>query len=484
MRNRLRTASILAFMTASAFLVNGYHPGAEDAEIYLPGVIRILHPLRFPRYDEFFQSHAHMTLFPNLIAASVRISHLSLDSVSLLWELLSIFLLLLACWQLSGVCFKDEEPARWAGVGLVAALLTLPVAGTALYIVDQYTNPRNLAAFAGIFAVSAALKKKYVFCGLWVAAAAAVHPLMAAFAFSLCFLLWAMEQLHWGGLALSAVSPISFLFAPTSPAYHQVALQHPYFYLRNWEWYEWLGIFAPMILLWWFARIAAARQWREMHRLCRALVVYEAVYIVAAAVLTIPASFEAMARLQATRSLHLLYIVVFLLIGCFLGEQWLQNRPYRWIVLFLPICAGMFGAQLALFPASRHVEWTRAGSTNPWAQAFNWARRNTPEDAVFALDTYYPESPRAAAQGFRAIAERSMIDDAGKDSGAVSMVPTRADEWYSQVQARKDWAHFGPADFARLRAAYGVNWVIVQQPVVPGLDCPYQNSAVAVCRLG
>ena len=36
---------------------------------------------------------------------------------------------------------------------MIAALLTLPVAGTALYVIDQYVNPRNLVAFAAIFAI-------------------------------------------------------------------------------------------------------------------------------------------------------------------------------------------------------------------------------------------------------------------------------------------------------------------------------------------
>ena len=134
---------ILFLLTAAAFLTHGYHPGAEDAEIYIPGVLKLLKPQLFPYNAEFFGSHAHLTLFPNLIAASVRISHLSLGTVLLLWQFASIFLLLLACWLLSGKCFREQNEC-WAGVSLVAALLTLPVAGTALYILDQYTNPRNL----------------------------------------------------------------------------------------------------------------------------------------------------------------------------------------------------------------------------------------------------------------------------------------------------------------------------------------------------
>jgi hypothetical protein len=28
-----------------------------------------------------------------------------------------------------------------------------------------------------------------------------------------------------------------------------------------------------------------------------------------------------------------------------------------------------------------------------------------------------------------------------------------------------------------------VTWVVVQSPGVPGLDCPYRNPVVLVCRL-
>jgi len=136
--------------------VHGYHPFAEDAEIYLPGVEKILHPELFPVGQEFFLSHAKLTLFPNLVALSLRVTHLPLETGLFLWHLASIFLLLLACWELSRLFFQNTA-ARWSGVCLVAALLTIPVAGTALYILDQYLNPRNLAAFAGIFMLARTL---------------------------------------------------------------------------------------------------------------------------------------------------------------------------------------------------------------------------------------------------------------------------------------------------------------------------------------
>jgi hypothetical protein len=45
------------------------------------------------------------------------------------------------------------------------------------------------------------------------------------------------------------------------------------------------------------------------------------------------------------------------------------------------------------------------------------------------------------------------------------------------------WEHFQKADFDRLRAEYGVNWIVVERPRAPDLSCPYQNDAVLVCRI-
>ena len=91
--------------------------------------------------------------------------------------------------------------------------------------------------------------------------------------------------------------------------------------------------------------------------------------------------------------------------------------------------------------------------------------------------------PGEDTQGFRAIAQRSMLADAIKDSGAVSMFPPLAEEWFRQVQAQGGWKQFQVRDFRRLHVEYGAGWVVVQRPGVAGLDCPYQNSAVLVCRL-
>lgn len=497
MFNKLKTPTILIALTAGALLVQGYHPYAEDAEIYLPGVEKILHPELFPVGQEFFKSHASMTLFPNLIAFSIRLTHLPFAFGIFVWQVVAIFLLLTACWELARVFFPRKW-ARWGGVSLVAALLTIPVSGTALYIMDQYLNPRNLAAFAAIFAVTRTVEKKYLRALAWVIFAAAVHPLMWVFPFSFCVLYVVLEKLEgrWrlipsaGGAAALFIVPIFIMpiaimaIGPVaSRAYDEAARLHGHHYIQNWEWYELLGIVGPLILFWWFGRIARKRQWSTVERVSRAFIVYGLIYLVMAMALDLPRRFEELARIQPLRSSHLSYIVLFLMIGGFLGEYVLRNHLWRWLILFLPLCAGMFLAQRSLFPASAHVEWPGAAPKNPWEQAFVWARGHTPEDAVFAIDPNYMSIVGEDEVGFRCLAQRSRLADAVKDNGVVSMFPALADGWWAQVQAQTPWEKFGVDDFLRLKSKYGVSWVVVQQPGVQGLDCAYQNSVVLVCRI-
>jgi hypothetical protein len=486
--SKLKTLTILLLLTLGALLVAGYHPYAEDAEIYLPGVEKILHPELFPTGQEFFRSHASMTLFPNLVAFSLRVSHLPMDVVLFSWHVASIFFLLLACWELSGILFSNAA-ARWGGVCLVAALLTIPVAGTALYIMDQYLNPRNLAAFAGVFMVTRTLEKKYVSAVLWLVFAACVHPLMWVFPFSFCVLLVVMGALQrWRkNIPVAGFAGLAWLSIPLAPgtslAYHEAAKRHAYHYIQHWAWYELLGIVAPLALFWWFARIARKRQWAAVERVSHAGVVYGLCFLVGALVVDLPARFETLARLQPLRSLHLLYMLMFVLIGGFLGEYVLKNRVWRWLLLFVPLSVGMYMGQRSLFPASAQVEWPGVPSQNPWAQSFVWIRQNTPTDAVFALDPEYMHIAGEDEIGFRCLAQRSRLADAVKDNGVVSMFPPLAEEWWAQVQAQTPWQSFRTEDFRRLKNKYGVSWVVVQQPAVTGLDCAYSHGGISVCRI-
>src|SRR5205814_3836270 len=105
LRADTETIGLLILLSAVAVLIHGYHSFIEDAEIYVPGIKKLLNPALYPFNEGFFASHAGLTLFPNLIAWSVRLTHLPLEWALLLWHFVCIFLLLLACWKLGQICF-------------------------------------------------------------------------------------------------------------------------------------------------------------------------------------------------------------------------------------------------------------------------------------------------------------------------------------------------------------------------------------------
>ena len=481
--------ALLLLVTFLAIAIHGYHPGVEDAEIYLPGIKKALNPQLYPQNAQFFASHAHLTLFPNLIAASVRLTHLPLEWAVLLWHVFSIFLLLLGAWHVGRLTFRGLIP-RWGGIALLASLLTIPVAGTALYIMDEYLTTRSFSTPAVLFIIINVVERKFIRAGVWTLFTALIHPLMIVFGLAYACLLvlldrcqpLTLEDRKTAAMTAAVLLPFGF-FPPVTDVYRQVLNSRPYFFLLRWQWYEWVGIFAPLLLLCWFRAIARRQRLTVLERMCTALVVFGLAFFLISLALTIPARFLNFVELQPMRALHLIYILFFIFLGAIIAEHVLKAHVWRWLVLFAPLCAGMAFAQRQIFPASPHLEFPATASRNDWVEAFLWVRHNTPREAYFALDPGFMALSREDQHGFRAIAERSRLADAVKDSGAVTMFPALAPTWQEQVQALRGWQQFRASDFQKLRQQFGVDWIVVQRPGPAGLACPYQNPSVAVCRL-
>src|SRR5439155_20561385 len=180
----------------------------------------------------------------------------------------------------------------------------------------------------------------------------AMHPLMAFFALSFCILVIALKRFEDSVAVATVLLPFGISLAPPSPAYHEAVRFHGFHYILQWQWYEWIGILAPVALFWWFASIARSRHLRNLERMCRALILYDLAYFAAALAISVPKRFESLARIQPLRSLYLLYIMLLVFAGGLIAEYILKDRVWRWIVFLPPLCAGMFFAQRALFRAS------------------------------------------------------------------------------------------------------------------------------------
>ncbi len=481
-----KTLVLLVGVTLFAFLVQGYHPGVEDDGVYLAAIKKDLNPALYPHDADFFRVQLQATIFDKVIAASVRLTHLPVGGMVLLWQFISITLILWGCLRIARRVFAEPH-AQWAAVALVAALLTLPVAGTALYLDDQYLHPRALATAAILAAIVAVLDRRQILAGFLLALAFVMHPLMASFGISYCAFLW------WRGeksstFSAAAVLPLGWVFEPTSPAWQQAANTRDYYYLSRWHWYEWLGVIAPLFLLWGIYRLArrngsTVQENMVQARVALRLVLFGVFQLAVALAIMLPPSLDRLRPFQPMRFLHLLYLIFFLLVGGLIGQRILGRQAYRWLLLFVPLAVGMFWAQRQTFPATPHVEWPGARPRNSWVEAFEWIRQNTPSDSLFALDPYYMELPGEDFHSFRALAERSALADYVKDAPVATQVPSLAARWKKEVDAQQGWTNFQAGDFQRLQRSFGLNWVVLEQPGVKGMECPYQNTRVLVCRL-
>jgi hypothetical protein len=484
------------FFTALGVAVMGYHPGLEDDGIYLTAVKSDLNPALYPHDTNFFRFQLQATVFDKLVAGFVRWTGASVATTELLFQFASILLIVFSCWAIARRLFPEPH-AHWAGVALVSAMFTLPVAGTALYLVDQHLHPRTLATGFILLAVSRILAERKAQALLFLLLAFLLHPIMGALGFSFCvFLAIAMlEPLpawlrighrigHKAGLGFgAALIPLGWVFQPPTPVWRKAVEMHPSLNLYHWAWYEWLGALAPIVLFWLLWRIAQKRDERLLASFALAVFLFGLFQMAVAMVMLGPSALVRLTSLQPMRFLHLIYFFLPLIAGCLAGKYLLKASVWRWAIFLVLINGGMFLSQWQLYQGTEHLELPGRISANPWLQAFIWIRQNTPTDAYFALDPEYVAAPGEDFHSFRALAERSQLADNIKDAAVVTNIPKLGEVWEQQVQAEQGWKHFQLSDFERLKAEFGVNWVLVSYPQPSGLPCPWHNAILTACRI-
>ncbi len=474
---RLRDFFLLLGMTAAAVAVHGYHRGIEDMAVYLPAIKKLITPALYPYDAAFFLLYIRYTVFHSFVAALTRATHIPLDWMIFLLHLASVFLFLFGCLAVIRTCIK-EEVAQWAGVALVAALLTLPVTGTALFLVDQHLAPRTLASAFLLFATVAVLNGQPRAL-LWVFLAGLFHPTITAYGIVHLVVL-AMPHISARPAALLSGLPMS---EPSNPIWREMMSHRHFQYPLEWTWYEWLGVGGPLVFLLTYARVGRRNNMPVLERLCTRFVISTIIGVLAALITTSSFPTQTWERLEPMRILHLTYVVFVLISGAVLGKYILRTQWIRWIALFLPISLGMFYSQRQEFPSDRHIELPGLAPHNAWVQAFEWVRENTPQNAFFVLDPNYMNRPGQDIRGFRGIAERSALADDVKDNSVVEVFPDLAYQWKLELAGREKWSSLGLDDFERMKKKFGVGWVILEPPGASGMPCPYVNRAVMVCRI-
>lgn len=488
--------ALLTFFAALGFFVMGYHPGAEDDSVYLTAVKSDLNPGMYPHDSSFFKLQLETTIFDTSMAAFVRATGMPVGTAELLFQALSVFLIVWACWTIVCQLFEDAT-ARWAGIAVVTAMFTLPVAGTALFIADQYLHPRNPATALILFGVSRILAGRRWQAVPFLLAAFVLHPLMGALGVSFCVALslTLFEPLHAGlrlirerfvpapATPLAAAIPFGWVFSPPTQIWLDSLRSRHWYRLYQWTWYEWLGAIGPLVIFWAVSQIARKQRDVRLSRFAAAILAYGIFQQAIAMIILGPEQLIGLSTLEPMRFLHLIYIFMALVGGAYLGRCFLKANLWRWAAFLLVANGGMLFAQRQLFAGTEHLELPGRASANQWLQAFVWIKRNTPEKAYFALDPNYMAAPGEDYHSFRALAERSTLADAIKDTSVVTKVPELGPDWHTQVAAQTGWSQFKLADFERLKSTFGVDWVLVSYPQPAGLNCRWHNDRLSVCRV-
>ncbi|HKO18028.1 MAG TPA: hypothetical protein VJU82_03995, partial [Acidobacteriaceae bacterium] len=415
--------SLITALALLALAVEGYHPFAEDGGLYAAGVERLLDPTLFPHWSSFVLAPMRVSIFAPVIAALVRISHLSIPAVLLLVQLGSIWTTLYAAYGIAECCWQSLR-ARTGAVVLLACWIGLPVAGSSLQIMDPYVTARSfstpciLLGLLCVLRLTTEPRRKRVLwlllCAVSLTLGFAMHPLMAGYGIAATCLLACLRSkrrsIQFGGTISCCVAAICLAavlqheVAPEPAAYVRAALTRTYWFPQEWTWYELAGLLAPLAIL-----AACLKQERLRyaggndglsHRMsCRVALaamatVLGATAILVAALFARPDSVtHLVARLQPLRAFQTVYVVMILMLGALLAEYLLEQRVWRWVAAVLLLSSPVFLAERAAFPSSAHIQVSEAGDGNLWIQSFAWVRTHTPKDALFALDPDYIHAP-------------------------------------------------------------------------------------------
>jgi hypothetical protein len=486
------TISFLMLLTIVSILINGYHLGHQDQAVWLAAVKKSLDPSLYRFDSAFLLSQTQYSLFPQIIAWSVRTSGLPLDLAAFLWHVLSIFLFLLASLQVARRVFPTKY-GQWGAVAAVWAARLMTASGSKVNLTDRYQHPRDLAVVALLFGFAAVLDGK-LRALVWIALAAVMHPTLAAI--GACHLAIQAWKAPRPGPAVSAVIPLAlFAIGPVpNPVWRQVVASRSFLLPLHWHWYEWLGVIGLLAMLVWYARLGDQRRLPVVAHISRRVVLAGSLGVLGAVAISTLPPLERFIPTEPMRVLHFVYFCWIFLGGGLLGEHVLRDRHLRWAAFLVPILLASYLANALTDRASPQVEWPGRLPANDWVRAFGWVRRNTPPGALFALNPYSMGLPGNDSHGFRAFAQRSALADGMKDRAVTANCPELAYAWRQETSDLEHWEDFGSVDFERLAKRYGVSWIVLERTsragssiraaADAGLACPYLNQRLLVCEIG
>ena len=165
-----------AFCLVAVLNCGGYRYGVGDHAFYIPAVTQHLNPDLFPRDRAILHAQDRFMLYDDAIAAFVRATGVSIETVFLAGYFFGLLLLFGA-----SVAIGRAMYGTWLAVAMLAALMTLRhrITQTGANSLESYFQPRMIAFALGAWAVAAYLRGRVAPALALVALAFALHPTTA-----------------------------------------------------------------------------------------------------------------------------------------------------------------------------------------------------------------------------------------------------------------------------------------------------------------
>lgn len=420
----LWAAGGLFFVLLATANSGGYRYGSSDQAFHIPAVVRALDPSAFPHDTEVIDSQGRLMVFHEAVAAVIRLTGASMESVFFSGYLLSLALVWLALLLIGTKLFANP----WATLAL-AAIVTLRhrIPRTTANSIEPYFSPRMLAFAIGLFAVAALLRRRTWTAALITAVAAIIHVTTGLwFAILVGVAVLVLEPRLRAPAAVAAVvgATIGVLALAGGSLAVTTRLDSEWLaalesksdlFPSEWPAWAWAANLALPALLWWVHRMRAARGHARRED---AGLVYGALALAGVFLLVLPgvmARFAMPTALQASRVFWVIDFVAAVYLIALASERLIapgRRTALRGLVIALVVLSAGRAAYVMLveFP-ERSLFEVRLRDT-PWQDAMTWLKQQPPDVHVWADPGHawkYGTSVRVAA-------ERDVFLEESKDS--------------------------------------------------------------------
>lgn len=478
-------AGALLFVIVATANSGGYKFGASDQAFYVPAVERAIDPSLFPRDGWLLDAQGNAILWDGFVAALVRGTGLSIETVFFLLYLTGLLLLYAGALLVA----RGLALQAWATLAFLA-LLTLRhrIAKTGVNTLEGYLHPRMIAFGLGTIAMGALLHQRPALAVAAVGLAGLAHPTTGVW-FGLLLFVAAFvarpEWRRWLGMAAGAgvLAALALLAGPLAPrlvvmdaTWLRVLETKDYLFPNAWPIYAWVtNLLSALVLILVWRR----RYQQGLARPVETGLVAGALALVAFFLVTLPfvaAGVALAVQLQIPRVFWLAEFLAFAYLA-WVFTRAAQRRTVAVVAIALALAAFGRGAYVLLAENPGRPLFGRTMPADDWHDAMRWLRTQ-PADLHVLAD---PGHAWKYGSSVRAGAARDVFHEDVKDA-ALAMydrdVAMRVDERRALTHRVEEMTEDELWAFA---AAHDLDVLVTERD----LDLPrlYANARFRIYRL-